>query len=459
VRIGAPAAPRTGPSWRTLQLCLALADACCLWAGLTLAYSLRLSSGLLAYHASYSPAAYRGLILAMVPLWLGLNALVGLYDPDRLMGGLEEYQLVLRACSFGTVVLVMISFFWREMATLSRGWLVMSWIFASVCLGGERFLARRLVRRLRRRGWFVSTVLVVGASDQGVAMARQWLDNPTCGMRVLGFLDDFKPVGTKVVDGLEVLARPTALPAIAERVQPDEVVVVPTAVAWETFQALVARAPDAGRYKVRVSPGFYELLATGVAVTNKSFVPLFTINRARLTGIDAVIKRALDCAVGLALLIATAPVLAVAALVLKLGRQGRPALRRFQTLGLAGKPFTMYKFNVIVDGTPGDGAPGQAGTLHPDGLAKLPQLLNVLRGQMSLVGPRPRVVGDCNVDPQSVPNLQTVKPGITGPWAVMGGWKSADEVQDDLYYVRNWTIWLDVQILFQSLLNWATPGR
>ncbi|MBM4457724.1 MAG: hypothetical protein FJ011_08175 [Chloroflexi bacterium] len=473
--------------WAILIGALLILDALVVYGSLSLAYIVRISSGLLAYSSTHDPVAYRWFTVASIPVWLAIFALLGLYRRDNLLGGLHEYQQALGACTSGIIVIIMVTFFWRDEVQISRGWLLLAWGLSCFLLVAERFLARRAAYLLRRRGWLTARVLIAGATDQGCAIARQWLRNPTSGMAVVGFVDDFKPVGAPVADGLQVLGRPSALDTLVRQTGAHEVVVVSNAVAWETFEEIIARATARNGYTVRLSPGYYETLATGVVVTNKTFVPLFTVDQARLVGVDTLLKRLLDYGLSVPLTLLAAPFLALMALGLRLSRPG-PVLDRYAAVGQGGAVFTMYKFCDSVawaaDGESLSSPPppfppreepvpslrsGQALSLSKEGpggsgswlerflarsgLDKLPQLFNVLAGQMSIVGPRPRVLGAAGDEPRTAANFQTVRPGIIGPWVVSAAWASGDEAQDELYYVRNWTIWLDLQILIQTILS------
>jgi lipopolysaccharide/colanic/teichoic acid biosynthesis glycosyltransferase len=467
--------------WAVLIGALLILDALVVYGSLSLAYVVRITSGVLAYSSAHDPVAYRWFTLASIPVWLAIFALFGLYRRDNLLGGLHEYQQVLGACTSGVMIIIMVTFFWRNEVQLSRGWLLLAWGLSCFLLAAERFLVRRAAYLLRRRGWLTARVLIAGANDQGCAIARQWLRNPTSGMAVVGFVDDFKPVGTPVADGLQVLGRPSALDEIVRQTGAQEVVVVSHAVAWETFEEIIGRSSSRNSYTVRLSPGFYETLASGLAVTNKTFVPLFTVDEARLVGMDAWLKRLLDHGLGLLLTLLASPVMAAIAVGLRLSRPG-PVLDRYPTVGQGRTVFTMYKFCDPVTWTADEHAPlppqawGEPGSprsrgaggaesglwlerfLARSGLDKLPQLFNVLAGQMSLVGPRPRVLGASDDDPSTAYNFQAIKPGLIGPWVVSSSWASGDEAQDELYYVRNWTIWLDLQILVQTVLALFTSA-
>jgi lipopolysaccharide/colanic/teichoic acid biosynthesis glycosyltransferase len=455
--------------WNFLLVVLLVLDSASVLGSLVLAYALRISSGLLAYSGPQNGDVYHVLAFFSVPVWLALFAMTGLYRRDTLLGGVTEYQRVVRACTAGVMAFIVLSFLVRDWVVVSRGWLLLSWGLSCGLVGLERFAVRRVSYALRSRGWLTARVLVVGANDQGIAIARQWSQSLTSGMQVVGFLDDFKPMGTSVVNNLKVIGRPTALHELVSQTGANEVVVVPNAVAWETFEEIIARANIQHNYTLRLSPGFYELLTTSVTVTNKTFVPLLAINESRLVGVDAVLKLLLDYGLGLGMLIVSLPFMAVIAVCLKLNRRDKPVLARYPTLGQSGITFEMFKFNTRIDsviraaGQSRAAAPIPSGvsrlerTLYRRGFDKLPQLFNVLAGQMSLVGPRPRVVQDQS-DAREVRNLQTVKPGMIGPWTLPGVCSSGDETQDELYYVRNWTIWLDLHVLFQAGLKGISAG-
>jgi putative colanic acid biosysnthesis UDP-glucose lipid carrier transferase len=280
-------------------------------------------------------------------------------------------------------------------------------------------------------------------------------------MRVIGFADDFKPIGTPVTDGLQVIGRPTRLLQLSQQYGFDEIILLPNAVARETFEEVIAESSGQKTYILRLSPGFFELLTTGVATTNKTFVPLFTINENRIVGIDAVMKGVMDYGLGSLLLLIVSPVILLIACALKLKRQARKVFQQYPTIGQGGATFQMVKFNTRVD-TNGNMPPDATSFerwLYHSGLDKLPQLTNVVTGHMSVVGPRPRIADEHDERLATLMHLQAVKPGIIGPWMVHEFWSTSDEAHDDLYYVRNWTIWLDLQIIVQSIIEMLVSGR
>jgi lipopolysaccharide/colanic/teichoic acid biosynthesis glycosyltransferase len=447
--------------WRVLTGVLLTLDALFIWSSLTLAYSVRIGSGILEYNGPRDSQSYELLVILSVPIWLILFAVYGLYRRDSLLSGIAEYQQAVKACTSGIIIIVIISFLWRDLVLVSRVWLMLSWFMSCLWVALGRFIIRRLANQMRHRGWFTARAIIVGANEQGISIARQWNNSSVSGMRVVGFADDFKPIGTPVTDGLQVIGRPTRLLQLAQQYRFDEIILLPNAVARETFEEIIAESSGQKSYVLRLSMGFFELLTTGVATTNKTFVPLFTINENRIVGIDAVMKGVMDYGVGSLLLLLVLPLILLIACALKLLRKARQVLYWYPIIGQGGTTFQMVKLNTRVDINgvlPFDATPFERWLYH-SGLDKLPQLVNVVAGHMSLVGPRPRIADENDEHLATLRHLQTVKPGIIGPWMVHEFWSTSDEAHDDLYYVRNWTIWLDLQIIVQSIIEMLISGR
>lgn len=455
---------------------LVLLDGLVISLALALAYYLRIASGLLPYYGSPNPGAYVRTILLFMPVWFLICALFRLYDLDYLLGGPQEYAHVVKACTFGIVGLIVLSF-WERGDLLSRGWLLVSWALSVILVVGARFIFRRVIFRLRRRGLFISRTLVVGANAQAKAIAQQLDGREGSGIEIVGFLDDYLPPDSRVMDNLKVLGSPTELPRLAEETGVKQLILVPSALAWESFQETIQSTNSTlANFDIKLSPGFYEMLTTGVKVTHKAFVPLLTVEGARITGIDALLKGLLDYGLAILLLTLSAPLISLIALAIALV-DGRPILERHRVYGFRGRIFDTVKFRTGLLGTmrrslvhpvlgelgdnPGHSSSGLGLFLYRAGLDKLPQLLNVLVGQMSLVGPRTISVGSEDRYGQWLPNLLTVKPGMTGPWAIASCPRLEDEIRLTIYYIRNWTIWLDFQVIFQTVrrILWRRRGE
>jgi lipopolysaccharide/colanic/teichoic acid biosynthesis glycosyltransferase len=467
-------------SGRRLVAALLILDSVGVALALLAGYWLRIASGLLPERAFEEFAVYLRVSALIVPIFLLIFAFNNLYDARLVRGGMEEYAQIAKSFIYGIVAVIVLSY-WVRVATLSRGWFLLVFVFGILFVGGGRFLVRRVLAWLHRRGRLRTRMLIVGANEQGQAIARQFRAAAGAGVDVIGFIDDFLPVGAPVPLGddpetaLRVLGGPDRLHDVARQNRVAEVVVVSNAVAWETFQEIMQRlsvAPEQAPFEIKLSPGFYEILTTGVQVTQLAYVPLLLVNRERITGADKALKGGLDYGLALVNAIIAAPLMALLALALRVSTRGS-VIERHRVLACGGGEFTTWKFHTGLSETPrpwfahplalaGGGqaitaAAGQASGfqrfLYNTGLDKMPQLLNILRGEMSWVGPRTVSLGQVEIHSPWLPNLLTVKPGITGPWAVGGERTLDDEMRLTMVYIRNWTIWLDLQILAQTALR------
>ena len=251
-------------------------------------------------------------------------------------------------------------------------------------------------------------------------------------MRILGFLDDYVPVGSVLGDGHRVLGGASALMQIAARSHADEAIVVPQALPWETLHTVLSEAAAAPNgLRVHLPAGFYDLLTTRVGLSEKNHVPLLTVKKARLTPFEAVFKTGLDYSLAIVILVLSSPVIAATAAWLRLDGSGTVLVRRL-VIGQYGRPFTLLSFR-------------RAGLASSPFIRKLPGLVNVLRGELSIVGPRP-ADADAGEPPAKLLGL---RPGLTGSWRQVSD--PDEQAVLDLYYVRSYSVWMDLQVLFRRL--------
>jgi lipopolysaccharide/colanic/teichoic acid biosynthesis glycosyltransferase len=411
---------------RYLVATLAGADALCLVAA---AYGATWIHGSLG-----APVGQSVLLLSAV--MIGTAAVVlpsmGVYNPQNLLAGTREYALVVRGCIYGLAGVSLTSFALQR--PMSREWVGVSWALATSLIVAARFLVRRLIRRLRTRGHFIRRTLIVGADANAIALAGQ-LDSDGTGMKVVGFLDDYHAVGSVLLRDVRLLGRPSALHQIAERTHAGDAIIMPQALPWETLHKLIGAAAVAPNgLRVHVSAGFHDLLTTGVRLSECNHVPLLTINKARLSPKESVVKRSFDYVTALALLIGFAPAACLLVVWQRMHGQ-RQLLERQRVVGLTGAPFDLLTFR--------SSAPFASSVIR-----KVPGLLNVLAGHLSVIGPRP--LSTESAPPQLVVR-PTIRPGLTGPWA---------EVEDpteqsllDLYYVRSYSLWLDIHVFVWRCLS------
>jgi len=463
---------------RLLPAVLVTADVVAIVAAFALAHQLRFVW--LPYYGPYSLLNYVGLMAGIVPIWLVIFAALQLYNRDYLLGGTTEYARIFNAISIGIVAVIIFGFFRRDELTISRGWLIIFWLLTLVFVGGSRFTLRRAVYTLRCRGYLTVPTIVVGTNEEGQAIAHQLIHTPTCGARILGFVDDHLPAGTEVMDGLAVLGPTSSLPQLVHEHSVEELVVATTALSREQLLEIFQTFGLDNGVEIRLSSGLFEILSTGVRIKEIGYVPLVSLNKVRLNRPETFMKAALDYGLAIPGLLVLAPFFLLIALLIKLDSPG-PVFHRRKVLGVGGKAFHALKFRTMVanadevlNTNPGLKEEYQSNRKLKDdpritrlgrflrrySIDELPQLINVLLGQMSLVGPRMISPGEEEEYGRWKMNLLTVKPGITGLWQVSGrsDISYSERVRLDMNYIRSYTIWLDLQILLFRTLPAVIKG-
>ncbi len=420
--------------WRAYIIALVLVDAAAAIGALALSYYLRFDAVRDVFRpADVSLVRYALLAAVVLVAWLAATRSLGLYERDLLLGGTDEYARVVQASTLVLVGVVLADFV-IESNVVSRGWLGLFWVSLVGLTGTARFVARRLAYAARRWGLFHSRVIIVGADERAVELARHL---ETSAFEVLGFLDDYRSPGSSLGgNGWRVLGSASQLDRL-NRLDVDEIVVVPSAISWESRQAII-KFPEQRRFDIRILASREGSLTAGVKVSHRARVPVYAIEAARISGLEAGMKRSFDVAVALALLVIVGP---FAAFRLVAGAiRHRPLLEQHQILGRDATPITVYSLT------------GEGSRV----VSKLPAVFSVLRGQMSIVGPLPVHGGQAG----AAAELRLVRPGLTS--VVPTDYKHLDResaLSIQLDYVRNYSIWRDLQVLWQRVMPAGSDGR
>lgn len=476
----------TQSTWkRAYQLVLLGSDALMLLLAFALAYWVRFYGGIPVFEEVIpSIDHYLRLVAILIPVWLLFFAMLRLYDFQILLSGTIEYSRALNSCTSGMMLVVALSFM-EPTFVIARGWLVLAWVLSSLLVCGNRWFLRRIAQALRQHGWFVTPALIVGTNAEAISLANQLRASLYSGLIVLGFVDegveaepDNRP---RSLLGLPVLGTLNNLADIVTQRHVEEIIIATTALSREQLQDTTLQLAATPNVKMSLSSGLYEIFTTGMSVTTRNAVPLMTLNRMRLDPVEMMLKTVLDYVVVLLGSLVLLPFIAAIALLIKLDSRG-PVFYRRRVLGVGGKEFGAFKFRTMVIN--GDEILAQNPALLAElqathklkvdpritrvghwlrrtSLDELPQFINVLLGQMSLVGPRMISPVEAEMYGRMKYNLLTVKPGLTGLWQVSGRSDlSYDErVRLDMHYIRNYSIWLDLQILFFQTLPAVFRGR
>ena len=462
-------------AWMFYILSLLVSDVILMGAAYRVAYFIRFELGLEIFQLDVVPSIemYTRLVFLLMPFWLIIFAGTSMYSRRNLLGGTSEYSLVFRASTISLLILIIAGFL-DTAFFIARGWVLLAWLLSVIFVVTGRFGLRRVVYFLRKQGYFQSIALIVGANNEGLSLANQLITWPTSGLSVIGFVDKKLAPGTKLDDGLQVLGTVEQLDEIIAKHQVEELILATSAVSSrDKLLDIFKRYANSDHVNIRMSSGLYEILTTGLTVHEFAYVPLVGVNKVRLTETDKVIKTLLEYSLIIPGLLLATPFMLLIAIAVKIDSPG-PILYRRRVMGVNGKEFDAFKFRTMyVDG---DEILGNNPDLKSEldqnhklksdprvtrlgqflrrfSLDELPQLINVLKSEMALIGPR-------MISPEEMKNynhwginLLTVRPGITGLWQVSGrsDISYSERVNLDMYYIRNWSIWLDLQLLFRTI--------
>jgi exopolysaccharide biosynthesis polyprenyl glycosylphosphotransferase len=459
--------------WKALIVILIVTDLLMVGLAFRVAYWIRFETGLTIFaEALSSNSYYERLVLVLTPVWLLIFVVVGLYQRDVLLGGTEEYSRVFRGTSIGLLFIVMAGFLDPQLI-IARGWVLMAWGLTFLLISLGRLVIRRIAYWLRSHGFFLARALIVGANAEASALAEQLLRWRTSGLELVGFVDGEQDPGMKLPQNLRVVGALGDLDRLIVEHGVEELILASSALSRESMLTIFRRYGVSEGIRLRMSSGLYEIITTGLSVRELAYVPLVGVNRVRLTGVDWVIKAALDYALAVPAVVILSPLLAALALLVRIDSPG-PIIHRRRVMGVNGRQFDAFKFRTMRED--GDEILAQRPDLRAElaqthklrddprvtrvglflrrySLDELPQLFNVLRREMSLVGPRMISPAEMARYEQWGINLLTVHPGITGLWQVSGRSEIGYEerVRLDMHYIRNWNIWLDLQLLWQTV--------
>lgn len=409
---------------------------------------------------------------ALIPaVWLGVLALTHAYERRLLFVGGDEYQRILRAGVRLTAGMALASYILN--ADLARGYLLIVLVLTTALSLLGRFLLRKLLHRGRRRGAYMHRVLVVGHAAAVAQVTRQLHRRYHHGLQVIGAC---LPPG-QLTDGARMVAVPifgtlTTAANSAAAAGADTVMVLSCPELDGSMLRRLAWELERDDIDLIVSASLVDTAGERITMRPVDGLPMMHIEHPHLTGGRRLVKAVFDVSLAAALLVLLAPVLLVLALVVKLDSGGSVLFRQTR-IGRSGESFQIVKFRTMYADAEQhlaavrtrNESSGVLFKIRDDpritrsgrwmrrySLDELPQLMNVVRGDMSLVGPRPPLPAEVERYPQDMRRRLVVKPGMTGLWQVSGrsdlSWDEA--IRLDLQYVENWSLTVDLVILMRT---------
>jgi exopolysaccharide biosynthesis polyprenyl glycosylphosphotransferase len=390
-------------------------------------------------------------------------ALARLYLPRRDLSGLDMLGAIMQAVTIASVVALAIGAFWTRSVDVPRTVLVWSWAGSIGLIWLGRSALSAVLAQLRRRGWDEARVLIIGSGHLGRVLYQRILAAPELGYRVVGFLDE--PAAAS--PDLPVLGGLADLAGVIRAYAVTEVLVALPSLSNQQLVELVGLCARE-RVSVKIFPDVFQILANEVTTSELGGLPLVRIRDVALRGWNRALKRAVDIVLSALLLVLLSPLLLLLALLVKLTSPGGPVFYAQERLGLDGRPFQLLKFRSMradaeagtgpVMARPDDDRTTALGrVLRRLSIDELPQLVNVLVGEMSLVGPRPERPHFVQQFARAIPRYadrHQEKAGMTG-WAQVNGLRGQSSIEErtryDLFYVEHWSLLFDIKILLKTL--------
>ena len=446
-----------------LQSLLFLFDLTVICACWLASYYLRFLEGLAPIDKGIPPFdIYLGLLLPILLVWGVSFRAFNLYRPRRMGSHLAEFLDIAKANTLSVLVLVALTFFLRQFE-YSRLVFLYFWVLNLVALGFSRMAFREALRFMRKQGFNQRHCLIVGAGKLGQRMARLIALHNEFGIKMHGFLTRHPDKLGHTYEGAQVIGLYSDLQKYTPGLDIVFLCLPPDAEqgAEKLLQYLATTTIE-----VKVIPSIYEFITLRAEAEMFEGLPVITLQGSPLYGWNVVLKGITDVIGAMAAVALTAPIMMVIALVVKATSPG-PIFYRQERMGIDGRPFLMLKFRTMRIDQPGDTVlltqkdDPRVTTigrfLRKTSLDELPQFINVLKGEMSIVGPRPErswVVEEVRKQIPLYMLKHKMKAGITG-WAQVNGWRgdtSLDKrIEHDLYYIEHWSVWFDLKIMCLTL--------
>ncbi|HJD39790.1 MAG TPA: undecaprenyl-phosphate glucose phosphotransferase [Candidatus Blautia stercoripullorum] len=410
---------------------------------------------------------YAAAILPIVLVYLLLYYIFSLYTPKRVQGRRLEMWNIVKANTVG-IALILGALYLIKMMHFSRELLAIFYFVNILLETGLRNLIRYFLRSMRKNGYNLKHILLVGYSHAAEEYIDRIIANPQWGYKIRGILDDHIEAGTEY-KGVKVLGRIANLMVILPQNRLDEIAITLGLNEYYRLEEIVALCEKSGVH-TKFIPDYNRVIPTKPYTEDILGLPVINIRHVPLTNTYyAFLKRTMDIVGSVCAIILFSPVMLFSAVMIKLTSPG-PLIFKQERVGLHNQPFMMYKFRSMEVQAPekektrwtvkdDPRVTGFGKFMRKTSIDELPQLFNVLKGEMSLVGPRPERPFFVEKFKEEIPRYMIkhqVRPGITG-WAQVNGYRGNTSIRKrieyDLYYIENWTLGLDIKILFLTVFK------
>lgn len=411
---------------------------------------------------------YLTLLPVVIPIYVFLYYVCDVYAPKRTVRRRFEIFGIIKANTIGIVALIIVLYMIIREINFSRSVIGFFYVFNVFFTSCFRLGLRRGLRTIRKKGYNLKHILLVGYSRAAEEYIDRLQDNPQWGYVACGILDDHIPAGT-TYKGVKVLGRLGNLEVILPENKLDEIAISLSLKDYEHLEGIVAICEKSGVH-TKFIPDYNSLIPSKPYTEDLMGLPVINIRYVPLTNTgNIIIKRIIDVVGASVGIVITSPIMLISALLVKFTSPG-PVIFKQERVGLHNKAFYMYKFRSMERQAPGEEK--KAWTVRDDprvtpvgkilrrtSVDELPQLFNILKGDMSLVGPRPERPLFVEKFKEEIPRYMVkhqVRPGLTG-WAQVNGLRGDTSIRKrieyDIYYIENWTVWFDLKIILMTFFT------
>jgi exopolysaccharide biosynthesis polyprenyl glycosylphosphotransferase len=483
------------PAWvmPVVRTALIIADSALVCACFIAAFKLRSGNSILASDAwawSTEFVPYAGILLFLVPV----TAAMLMYQRAYNLYGAFSYTTVIirifKAVSVSSLLTVAWAFLFRggfafRDFSYSRAVFLIDFVLTLLAITAFHLVVRRVQTGFRRRDINLTPTLVVGTNAEAVQTIRELGERPDLGYRVIGVVSTGPELSTPTFNALSIVGKISELPRLVREFGIQEVIITDTSLDGDMLFDIMMQVGRRRRVEFRFAPSLFNVLPQKTSVEQLGILPMVRLFREPLSDIERFAKRVSDIVIASIATLVLAPVWLLVSVLIKLDSAG-PIIFRQERVGMDGRIFLCLKFRTMhhdsddsihresyrkniagaADANAGDNERPLFGKVKDDprvsqigkwlrrtSIDELPQLFNVLLGDMSVVGPRPPIPYEVKEYAVRHRKRLDMKPGMTGLWQVSGRNRLSFEemVRIDLYYIENWSLWLDLKILIMTL--------
>ncbi len=431
-----------------------------------LSYYIRFNTGIFPIDRGLPPFRwYLTMILPIIVICALTFRGFGLYRPQRLGTRMDEIFTISKACVTTAIFLIALTFFLKKY-DFSRIVLIMFTSINIIALATERAVLRGVFRYFRKKGYNLRHAFIVGCGDSAKELLHRFRNHPEIGINVKGLICTDPEDKNKEIEGVPVAGFYKDIKGLIKEYGIDKIFI---ALSWKEHEKVVDTLEHMGDEVVDIMfiPDIYEFMTLCGGIEEFDGLPIVNLRSTPLFGWNMVLKRSFDIALSSFFIIITSPLMVLIAMLVKITSPG-PVFYTQERMGMDGATFSMLKFRSMRTGAEGRSGPVWASKddcrctligslLRKTSLDELPQFLNVLKGDMSIVGPRPERPVFISEFRKNIPRYMLrhkVKAGMTG-WAQVNGWRGDTDIGKrldcDIYYIEHWSVLFDLKIVWLTL--------